>query len=61
MHTCGFRINAKLVKEGSFRINVKLVKEGLLNWISRGIWMPLYVEVIKGSHPEYTYENIGLT
>ena len=27
MYTCGFRINAKLVKEGSFRINAKLVKE----------------------------------
>ena len=27
MHTCGFRINAKLVKKGSFRINAKLVKE----------------------------------
>ena len=25
--TCGFRINAKLVKEGSFRINAQLVKE----------------------------------
>ena len=29
MHTCGIRINAKLVKEGSFRINAKLVKEEL--------------------------------
>ena len=27
MYTCGIRINAKLVKEGSFRINAKLVKE----------------------------------
>ena len=27
MYTCVFRINAKLVKEGSFRINAKLVKE----------------------------------
>ena len=27
MYTCGFRINANLVKEGSFRINTKLVKE----------------------------------
>ena len=27
MHTCGFRINARLVKEGSSRINAKLVKE----------------------------------
>ena len=27
MYTCGFRINANLVKEGSFPINVKLVKE----------------------------------
>ena len=27
MHTCGIRINAKLVKEGRFRINAKLVKE----------------------------------
>ena len=26
-YTCGFRINANLVKEGSFRINAKLVKE----------------------------------
>ena len=29
MYTCGIRINAKLVKEGSFRINAKLVKEEL--------------------------------
>ena len=29
MYTCGFRINANLVKEGSFRINAKLVKEEL--------------------------------
>ena len=29
MYTCGSRINAKLVKEGSFRINAKLVKEEL--------------------------------
>ena len=29
MHTCGIRINAKLVKESSFRINAKLVKEEL--------------------------------
>ena len=31
MYTCGIRINAKLVKEGSFRINAKLVKEELNN------------------------------
>ena len=30
MYTRGFRINAKLVKEGSFRINEKLVKEELM-------------------------------
>ena len=29
MCTCGFRINANLVKEGSFCINAKLVKEEL--------------------------------
>ena len=29
MYTCGIRINANLVKEGSFRINAKLVKEEL--------------------------------
>ena len=29
MYICGFRINAKLVKESSFRINAKLVKEEL--------------------------------
>ena len=29
MYTCGFRINANLVKEGSFYINAKLVKEEL--------------------------------
>ena len=29
MYTCGFRINANLVKEGSFRINAKLVKKEL--------------------------------
>ena len=29
MYTCGFSINANLVKEGSVRINVKLVKEEL--------------------------------
>ena len=29
MYTCGFRVNANLVKEGSFRINAKLVKEEL--------------------------------
>ena len=29
MYTCGFRINANLLKEGSFRINAKLVKEEL--------------------------------
>ena len=31
MYTCGIRINAKLVKEGSFRINAKLVKEEFNN------------------------------
>ena len=30
IYTCGIRINAKLVKEGSFRINAKLVKEELM-------------------------------
>ena len=30
MYTCGIRINAKLVKEGSFRMNAKLVKEELM-------------------------------
>ena len=29
MCTCGFRINANLVKEGSFRMNAKLVEEEL--------------------------------
>ena len=29
MYTCGIRINAKLVEEGSSRINAKLVKEEL--------------------------------
>ena len=27
MYTCGFRINANLLKEGSFCINAKLAKE----------------------------------
>ena len=27
MYTCGFRINANLVKEGSFHINAKLIKK----------------------------------
>ena len=30
MYTCGFRINANLVKEGSFHINAKLVKEEII-------------------------------
>ena len=30
MYTCGFRINANLVKESSFRIKAKLVKEELM-------------------------------
>ena len=29
MYTCGFRLNANLVKEGDSRINAKLVKEEL--------------------------------
>ena len=36
MYTCGFRINANLVKEGSIRINANLVKEELNAFITLG-------------------------
>ena len=42
MYTCGFRINANLVKEGSFRINAKLVKEELKK-SKRHIYFVLHV------------------
>ena len=34
MYTCGFLINAKLVKEASFRTKVKLVKEDLISTLT---------------------------
>ena len=30
---------------------------GTLWSFSCGTWMPLYVDIIKGSHPEYTYKK----
>ena len=38
--SCGFRIDAYLVKEGSFRINAKLVK-GELNTIPKNPALPV--------------------
>ena len=35
MYTCGFRINANLVKEGSFLKNAQLVKEELNEYLNR--------------------------
>ena len=46
-NTCGFRINANLVKEGSFRINAKLVNEEL------NIYAHIYVSDSPGGHFEY--------